>query len=323
MADFRALITSLRLRPGDEAVRTLEEAGIEPVFQYWHGARTEEELLGLVGDVDAILAWIDPFTRRVIEAAPRLKVICRTGIGYDAIDVNAATERGVAVCVTPGSNRHAVSEFAMALILLCSRQLPANLEVIRSGEWKTYMGVDLAESTLGIVGLGTIGREVAQRARGFEMRILANDPKEDKMFADAFGVTYVALDELLRESDFVTLHLGLSEGTRGLIDAERLSLMKPTAYLINTARGPIVDERALYEALRDKKIAGAALDVFEVEPLRKDSPLLELDNVYLTPHAAGSTTHAAVATAGMAVDAVIKLLRGERPVGVVNPEVLG
>jgi D-3-phosphoglycerate dehydrogenase len=323
MASYRALITSLRLRPGDEAVRKLEEADIEPVFEYWHGDRTEEELLGIVGDVDAILAWIDPFTRRVIEAAPRLKVICRTGIGVDSVDVEAATERGVAVCMTPGSNRHAVSEYAMALILMCSRQLPANLGVIRSGEWKTYMGVDLAESTLGIVGLGSIGREVAQRARGFEMRILAHDTKEDKVFADAFGITHVPLDQLLHESDFVTLHLGLSEQSRGLIDAEKLSLMKPTAYLINTARGPIVDERALYEALKERRIAGAALDVFEQEPLPKDSPLLQLDNIYLTPHAAGSTVNAALATAGMAVDSVIKLLRGERPVGVVNPQVLG
>jgi D-3-phosphoglycerate dehydrogenase len=322
MADFRVLITSLRLRPGDEAVRTLEEAGIEPVFKYWHGSRTEEELLEIVGDVDAIIAWIDPFTRRVIEAAPRLKAICRTGIGYDTIDVKAATEQGVAVCITPGSNRHAVSEFAMAFILLCSRQLPANLGVIRGGEWKSYIGVDLAGSTLGIIGMGTIGREVAQRAHAFEMRILANDPKEDKVFADAFSVTYVPLDQLLRESDFVTLHLGLSEQTRGLIDAEKLALMKPTSYLINTARGPIVDERALYEALKERRIAGAALDVFEQEPLQRDSPLLDLDNVYLTPHAAGSTTNAAVVGAAMAVDAVIKLLRGEHPVGVVNPQVL-
>lgn len=322
MANLRALITSLRLQPGDEAVRRLEEAGIEPVFEYWHGNRTEEELLRIVKDVDAVLAWIDPFTRRVLEAAPRLKVICRTGIGYDTIDVKAATERGIAVCITPGSNRHAVAEFAMALILQCARKLPENMAVIPGGEWRTVMGVDLAGSTLGIIGLGTIGKEVAQRARAFEMRILAHDPAQDPVFAESQGVTYVPLDHLLRESDFVTLHLALSEETRYLIDAERLALMKRSAYLVNCARGPIVDQLALYQALKEKRVAGAALDVFEQEPLELESPLRDLDNVYLTAHAAGSTINAAHTGSSMAVEAVIRVLRGERPVGVVNPQVL-
>ena len=321
MANFRALITSPRLRPGDESVRRLEEAGIEPVYNYWQPGRTEDDLIALVPDVDAIVAWVDHFTDRVISAAPRLKVICRTGIGYDAIDVKAATEHGVAVCITPGSNRHAVAEFAMGLMLQCARRIPANLSVIRQGEWRTHEGVDLAGSTLGIVGLGTIGQEVAQRAQAFEMRILAHDPVQDRVFADAFGVSYVPLDQLLRESDFVTLHLALSDETRALINAERLSMMKPTAYLINCARGPIVDERALYEALKEKQIAGAALDVFEEEPLG-NSPLLELDNVYLTPHAAGSSSNARLAGSMMAVENVIQSLRGERPLGIVNPQVL-
>lgn len=322
MAKPRVLITSSRLCPGDESVQLLEEAGFEPVYNYWHGGRTEEEMLDLVGDFDAVIAATDPFTPRVLEAAGRLKVIARTGVGYDSVDVAAATARGVAVCITPGANRHAVAEFTMALILNCTRRMAENLSEVRRGGWNRYEGWDLAGSTLGIVGLGTIGKEVAQRARAFEMRILAYDPAQDAVFAESQQVSFVPLEQLLRESDVVTLHLFLSEKTRHLIDAERLSLMKPTAYLVNTSRGPVVDEEALCQALGEKRIAGAAMDVFEREPLPADSPLLRLDNVYLAPHTAGSTLNTRSASSWMAAQSVIGLFRGERPGGIVNPQVL-
>jgi phosphoglycerate dehydrogenase-like enzyme len=170
--------------------------------------------------------------------------------------------------------------------------------------------------------MGTIGREVAQRARAFEMRILAHDVMQDRQFAEEHGVSYVPLEQLLRESDFVTIHAFLNAGTRHLIDAGTLALMKPTAYLINTARGGLVDTEALYRALAEKRIAGAALDVFEQEPLPADSPLRSLENVYLTPHMAGFTSDAARASALEASENVIRLLRGERPIYTVNPEVL-
>jgi D-3-phosphoglycerate dehydrogenase/(S)-sulfolactate dehydrogenase len=180
----------------------------------------------------------------------------------------------------------------------------------------------LAEKTLGIVGLGTIGKEVAQRARAFKMRILAYDLVQDRPFAEAAGVAYVPLADLLRQSDFVSIHCFLNDFTRHLINAERLALMKPTAYLVNTARGGLVDTEALCRALQEKRLAGAGLDVVEEEPLPADSALRAFDNVYLTPHAAGSTADARERSGTTAAENLIRALRGERPEGIVNPEVL-
>ncbi|MCL4532019.1 MAG: NAD(P)-binding domain-containing protein, partial [Actinobacteria bacterium] len=181
---------------------------------------------------------------------------------------------------------------------------------------------EIAGSTLGIVGLGTIGKEVAQRARAFEMRVLAHDLAQDQQFAEEHLVMYVPLEQLLRESDYVSLHVFLDQRTQHLINAEHLAMMKPSACLINTARGPIVDEEALIQALEQKQIAGAALDVFTREPLPTDSPLRALDNVYLYPHLAGSTQEVFKASGLMAAENVIRVLRGERPLHTVNPEAL-
>jgi D-3-phosphoglycerate dehydrogenase/(S)-sulfolactate dehydrogenase len=182
--------------------------------------------------------------------------------------------------------------------------------------------MDLAGKTLGIVGLGTIGKEVARRARAFEMRLLAHDAVEDLRFAEAHGVVYVTLDRLLAESDFVSLHCFLNAASRHLIDAERLARMKPTAFLINTARGGIVDTAALVEALRAERIAGAALDVFEGEPLAADSPLRRLERVYLSSHVGGVTADARRLSGSAAADNLLSALAGQRPSGAVNPEVL-
>jgi len=322
MGKPRVLITSIFLRPDDDVDRRLREAGFEPVYHPLIGKRTEAELIALLQGVDGTIASVDPFTARVLAAAPQLKVISRTGVGYDAIDVKAATARGVAVTTTPGVNRDAVADLACALILCCARKLPENLAEVRRGGWKRHEGVDLAQKTLGIVGLGTIGKEVAQRAKAFKMRTLAYDLVQDLPFAEATGVAFVSLADLLCRSDFVSLHCFLNETTRHLINAERLVLMKPTAYLVNTARGGLVDTEALCHALQARRIAGAALDVVEEEPLPADSPLRAFDNVYLTPHAAGSTADARERSGAMAADNLIRALRGERPEGIVNPEVL-
>jgi D-3-phosphoglycerate dehydrogenase/(S)-sulfolactate dehydrogenase len=322
MAKPRVLITSFFLEPGDEVDRRLQEAGCETVFNRWHGDRTEEEMIEILKGIDAAIVSIDPFTPKVLSAAPQLKVVARTGVGYDAINVPAATGQGVAVCITPGANNRAVADFAFALLLACARRLLENLTVVPQGGWKRYQGRDLPGSTLGIVGLGSIGKEVAKRARGFDMRVLAYDIFQDEAFAARHQVTYVPLEQLLKESDFVTLHCFLDENSYHLINAERLALMKPTAYLINTARGPIVDEEALYQVLKEKRIGGAALDVFAQEPLPADSPLRRLDNVYLAPHAAGQTDGAMHAMGTMAADNVIAVLRGEKPLGLVNKEVV-
>ena len=318
----RILITSVFLRPGDDVDQYLQSQGMEPVYRPWHGGRTEEELIDLLRGIDGAIVSTDPFTARVIQAADRLRVISRTGVGYDAVDVPAATRRGVIVTTTPGVNRHAVADWAMALILCCARKVPENLAEVRRGAWTRHEGMDLAEKTLGVVGLGTIGKEVAKRAKAFGMRLLAFDLVQDLPFAAGQGIAYVPLEDLLRQSDFVSIHCFLNAATRHLINAERLLLMKPTAFLINTARGGIVDTEALYRALHAKRIAGAGLDVFEGEPLRADNPLRTLENVYLSPHTAGSTADARRLSGATAAENLIRALRGERPDGIVNPEVL-
>ncbi|MFB3817246.1 MAG: phosphoglycerate dehydrogenase [Candidatus Methylomirabilales bacterium] len=321
MAPRRVLITSVFLHPGDAVDRRLQAAGFETVHRPLLQQRTEDELIELLQGVEGTICSTDPFTARVLKAAPQLKVIARTGVGYDAIDLDAATACGVTVCNTPGVNRHAVAEWAMALMLYCSRRMAANMAEVRKGGWERYEGMDLAGKTLGIVGLGAIGKEVAQRARAFEMRLLACDVVEDIQFAEAHGLSYVPLETLLRESDFVTLHLFLNAQTRHLINAERLALMKPTAYLINTSRGGVVDTKALCDVLREQRIAGAALDVFEGEPLAADSPLRELDNAYLSPHMAGGTRDARTLSGATAAENLIRALNGQ-PRNVVNREVL-
>jgi D-3-phosphoglycerate dehydrogenase len=322
MTTTRVLITSIFLKAGDDVDRLLTSQGMEPVYRPWHGGRTEEELIDLLREVDGAIVSTDPFTARVIQAAERLRVISRTGVGYDAVDIKAATARGIVVTTTPGVNRHAVADWALALILCCARKVPENLAEVRRGAWTRHDGVDLHEKTLGVVGLGTIGKEVATRAKAFGMRLLAYDLVQDTLYADAQGIAYVSLEDLLRQSDFVSVHCFLNETTRHLINAERLLLMKPTAFLINTARGGIVDTEALYQALHAKRIAGAGLDVFEGEPLRADSPLRALENVYLSPHCAGSTTDARKRSGTLAAENLIRGLRAERPLGIVNPEVL-
>ena len=322
MEKRRVLITSIFLKEGDDVDRYLRAHGAETVYRPWHGGRTEDELIDLLKGIDGAIVSTDPFTARVIQAADRLKVISRTGVGYDAVDVPAATKRGIIVTTTPGVNRHAVADWALALILCCARKVPENLAEVRRGAWARHEGTDLAEKILGIVGLGTIGKEVAKRGKAFGMRLLAFDLVQDPKFAEEQGIAYVPLEDLLRQSDFVSIHCFLNEATRHLVNAERLALMKPTAFLINTARGGIVDTEAVCHALRAKRIAGAGLDVFEGEPLRADSPLRALENVYLTPHCAGSTTDARERSGTTAADNLIRALRGERPQGIVNPEVL-
>jgi D-3-phosphoglycerate dehydrogenase len=322
MTTPRVLITSIFLKAGDDVDRYLTSQEMETVYRPWHGGRTEQELTDLLHGIDGAIVSTDPFTARVIQAADRLKVISRTGVGYDAVDVPAATKRGVIVTTTPGVNRHAVADWALALILCCARQVPQNLAEVRRGGWTRHEGIDLAEKTLGVVGLGTIGKEVATRAKAFGMRLLAFDLVQDLPFAEGLGIAYVSLEDLLRQSDFVSIHCFLNAATRHLINDQRLLLMKPTAFLINTARGGIVDTEALCRALHAKRIAGAGLDVFEGEPLRADSPLRTLENVYLSPHTAGSTTDARKRSGSMAAENLVRGLRGERPEGIVNPEVL-
>ena len=302
----------------------LESAGFEVVRRIGkNGKLTEDELIEALPGVFGTLAGSEPYTERVFATAPELRVIARWGVGFDAIDVPAATRHGVAVCTAVGGNHEAVADYAFALMAALQRGLRANQRLITSGVWRTEFRPGLWRATVGIVGLGRIGKAVARRCRGFEMRVLATEPAPDLAFVREHGIELQPLDELLRRADLVTVHCPLSPETRHMIDRERLALMKPTAYLINTARGPIVDETALYEALAGGRIAGAGLDVFEREPLAA-SPLFALDNVLLSPHVAGVDLTSEVGMADRAIDAILAVRQGRAPASecLLDPEAL-
>ena len=322
MTHLRTLITVPYMKPGDSGDRHLREAGVETVFNLLHGHRSEDEMIRLLQGIDGAIVGLDPFTAKVMDASSRLKVISRSGVGYDDIDVPAATQRGIAVCTTPGLNHNAVAEYTMALMLQCARKLFENLQEGRSGGWAWHQGRDLAGRTLGIVGLGAIGKQVAKRARAFEMKVVAYDVAQDAEFAAQHGVQYVSLEQLLRESDFVSVHLFLDAKSFHMINAERLALMKPTAYLINTSRGGVIDSVALYHALKEKRIAGAALDVFEKEPLEPNSPLRTLENLCISPHCSGASDDPRNAQIVMAAENVLRIFRKEKPLYILNPEAL-
>ena len=258
------------------------------------GRPREERERALAGAHALIVRSETRVTADLLTRAPHLRVIARAGTGVDNIDVHAATRRGVAVMNAPGANTVSAAEHAMSLLLSLVRQIPWAAEAMRRGGWdrKRFEGTELRGKTIGIVGLGRVGGHVAQFARAFGMQTLGHDPFLDPERAAELQVKLLPLDLLLRQVDVVTLHVAHTEQTHHLINGERLSLMKPTALLINTARGELVDEAALAEAIRSKRIAGAAIDVFAVEPLPADSPLRQLDRVILTPHLAASTAEA-------------------------------
>jgi D-3-phosphoglycerate dehydrogenase len=279
---------------------------------------TEDRVIDMARDADGILCVRADITAKVMDALPRLKVVGRYGIGLDNVDTAAAAERGVAVVYAPGFCAREVADHTMAMLLACSRKLEPLHRGMLQGTW----GRDAASpmralysQTLGLVGLGQIGRAVAARAKAFGLRVLAFDPAVDSNASAALGVELVPLDTLIEASDYVSLHVPLTSATRHIIDAQRLARMKSTAFLINTSRGPLVDEPALATALAQRKIAGAALDVFEREPLPESSPLVRLDNVLLSPHIGGLSDEAQVELREIVATAMSRVLDGRWPTG--------
>ncbi|MFF2050546.1 phosphoglycerate dehydrogenase [Leifsonia sp. NPDC058194] len=317
------LITTAFLLPGDEVDETLRAAGLRTRHEPDLTALPAEERARLLSRVRAIIAGTQPLRADVLEQAPNLEIVVRTGVGYDSVDVATATDRGVPVCVTAGANRQAVAEHVFALMLAVARRVPENIANLAAGSWQQLTGRELRGATLGILGLGSIGKAVAGIARGFGMDVIAYDPYFDAEFAVANGIRRASLDEVVAEADFITLHLFLDDSTRNLIDAGRLAAMKDDAILVNTARGGIVDERALVEAVRDGVIGGAALDVFAAEPLPADSPLLHTPGILATTHVAGATREARGESGRMAAANVIGVLAGQAPQFVVNPDYQG
>jgi D-3-phosphoglycerate dehydrogenase len=319
----RCLLATLFIPPDDPVLEPLRADGHEVAAVDSFSVRTEPALIDALQGMAASLASIEPYTAAVLSEAPDLRVISRLGVGYDAIDVDEATRRGIVVCTTPGTNQHSVADLAVGLILACLRQIVVAAELVRAGDWMPpRVGVELRATTVGVVGTGLIGREVIKRLAGFEPRVLAYDVVESPEVVERFGVEYVSFDELLRQSDVITLHAPLLPETRGLINSTALAKMKPTGYVVNTARGQLVDEAAIARALHAGQIAGAALDVFDREPLPSSSPLRQAPNLILTPHMAGVTQQSRIAMAAMAVENVARVLRGEPPVSCINPEVL-
>jgi phosphoglycerate dehydrogenase-like enzyme len=302
-------------------VRVLRNAGFELVYHARGHQLTEDELLVALDGVRASVAGSEPYTPRVLAAHPQLRVIARVGVGYDAVDLPAATAHGVAVTIAPGTNQDAVAEHTFLLMLGLVKNIISQHLGVKSGGWPRGTNLPLRGRTLGIAGLGRIGKAVALRGEVFGMKLLAYEPYPDKAFVAAHKVELVPFERLLAESDFLTLHLPMTEESRHLINKRTLARMKATAFLINTARGGLVCEADLLEALRTKKIAGAGLDVFEEEPPGKN-PLFELDNVLLTPHAAGGDIQSRDDMSLSAAEAIVSLSRGEWPAEkVVNPEV--
>jgi phosphoglycerate dehydrogenase-like enzyme len=241
-----------------------------------------------IGDAEAVIAGSEPFTRQVLEHARKLRVIVRSGVGFDNIDLAAADERRIVVATTPGVNHLSVAEHALAMLLALARGFPRrDREMRRGGPWKRAPVPRLAGRTLGIIGLGRIGKALADKVSGLGLKLLAYDPFPDREFAARHRIALVGFEELLGASDLVSLHLPLSEQTRGLVCRRTLGLMKPGAILVNTARGELVREEDLREALLEGRLAGAGLDVFAEEPLPPGHFLLEMDNVLLSPHVAG------------------------------------
>lgn len=305
---------------GKPALELLRESGCNVILPTPFGPLPFKELLPRLQDVDATLCSPDQYTAEALRSqeAARLKIISRWGVGYDSIDVPEATRQGIVVAYTPGMLNETVADWTWALLLGIARRIHEGHMTVLKGEWTNHWGHNVHGKTLGLIGCGRIGQAVAKRAAGFDMRVIAHDPIP---CPDMPGIQFVSLEELLRESDFVSLHAALTPENLGLIGEPQLRQMKKDAYLINTARGPLIDETALAKALREGWIAGAALDVYSKEPLPMENPLRGAPNLLLTPHLASFARETGERVCLAAAQAIVDLMQGRKPRWVVDPGV--
>ena len=320
---WNVLITARTMNEtGVRALQSLRDAGANVIIPPKQGPLSEAELLPQLPNVDAVLASMDKFTDKVLSSpeAQSLKLISRWGVGYDAIDIPAATRNGVAVAYCPGMLNEAVADYAFSLLCALARRVHEGHMIMRGGEWRLAWGHNIHGKTLGILGCGRIGQAMARRAAGFGMKLLGYDvaPHDE---ARKLGIQFVSLDELLAQSDFLTLHSALTPENRNMIGAAQLRRMKPTSYLINTARGALIDEEALVAALEQKWIAGAALDAYVVEPLPKDHPLRSAPHILITPHQASCSFETGGQVSDAAAAAIVELMHGRKPRWVVDEKV--
>lgn len=305
-------------RSDPELKRELENAVGRVTYNTTGKPLSSSQLAELLPDVDGYIAGLDVIDRPALANAPNLRVIARYGIGTDRVDLQAAAESAIIVTNTPGANSVAVAELTLGLLLNLARPMMAAASQTRAGQWPRTKGVSLQHKTFGIIGLGAIGKQVARRLRGFDCRVLAYDVFVDEAFAGEFGVSLTTMDELLGASDFVTLHVPAVPETRDMVNADFLRKMKPGAFLINTSRGELIDEAALYEALVSGQIGGAALDAFKQEPPGKDNLLLALPQVIATPHMGAHADSATNAMGSMALANCLAVLKGEKPLNPVT-----
>jgi glyoxylate reductase len=319
----------LTRRLPEQALDLLRRNGVDFGFNPKDEPPSERSLIREVSNVDGLLCLLtEKITSDIVDAGKKLKVIANIAVGYDNVDLKRATEKGIFVTNTPGVLTETTADLAWALLMASARRIVEADRFLRAGKWKIQWnlmfmtGLDINGKTLGILGLGRIGQALARRARGFNMRILYYDEKRNTDAEAEFGVKYTEMETLLKEADFISIHVPLSEKTRNMIGERQLAMMKRTAILVNTSRGPIVDEHALYDALKRGTIAGAGLDVFQKEPIERSNPLIKLDNVVLVPHIGSASVETRTRMAVMAVNNAISALKGEIPQNLVNPDVL-
>jgi glyoxylate reductase len=323
-------------KPKVYVTRELPERGLKIIresfdAEVWpeYNPPPKEVIIKKVGNIDALVPLLsDKIDAQVFDAAPKLKIVAQMAVGFDNIDLKEANKRGIHVTNTPRVLTETTADFAWALLMAVARRVVEADRYVRNGEWRTswhpsmLVGRDVYGATIGVVGAGRIGSAVAKRAKGFNMRILYYNPSVRQALEKELGAKRVGLDTLLRESDFVSVHVPLTKATYHMISSKQLELMKRTAYLINNSRGPVIDEKALHKALKEGKIAGAAVDVFEQEPTSRDNALLKLDNVVVTPHISSASQEARSRMAEMVAENLVTFFEGRIPPNLVNQEVL-
>jgi D-3-phosphoglycerate dehydrogenase len=314
LTECKVLVTATSYASQDERLQTtLEEKVGEVVYNTTGKPLSSTQLRDLFPAVDGMIAGLDEIDAAALASAPELKVVARYGVGYNNVDLEAARLHKVIVTNTPGANAKSVAELTIALILNLLRPVIPAVQKTKKGEWPRYKGISLQGKTVGLVGCGAIGKETARRLAGFDCEILAYDIHEDEIFASGQCIRYVPLEELLAKSDLVSLHLPGIPETAGLVNEEFLGKMKSSSYLVNTARGELVDETALISALRSGHLSGAALDVFQQEPPGGENPLLQLDQVIVTPHMGAHSDSATNAMGWMALGECLAVLQGKKP----------
>lgn len=325
MSKPKVLITRNFFNEAIDLIKTVAQVEVYPSEE---DPIPRETLLDKVQDIDGLLPMLtDRIDEELFDRSRNLKVVSNYAVGYNNIDVNEATKRNIMITNTPDVLTDTTADCAFLLLMAISRRLVEVDNYVRDGKWvkawgpKMLLGSDITGKTLGIIGLGRIGKAMIPRAQGFKMKVLYHDTSRDIKKEKELKIEYRSLDNILAESDYISLHVPLTDGTHQMINESRLKKMKKTAFLINTSRGPVIDEAALIKALKEKWIAGAGLDVHDKEPIQLDNPLLKLDNVILTPHIGSATIETRLAMAMKAATNLTKALKGEKPPDLVNPEI--